>query len=65
MNKDRIEIYLGQDGDWWWRARTATGKIVCGSAEGYKRPTTAERMARKFGPADWPIVWKNKPRGRK
>lgn len=35
----RFDVFLGQDGDWWWRYTKRVGgvkNIMAGSTEGYK-----------------------------
>ncbi len=35
--RNRIEVYKGKDGDYWWRLRASNGKVRADSSEGYRR----------------------------
>ena len=42
------EVYRGKDAQWYWRLRSANGRIVATGAEGYTRKADAGRAAKKF-----------------
>lgn len=48
----RIFVYRDRKGEWRWRLKSANGKIVAESGEGYKRKLTpldvADRLADMF-----------------
>lgn len=55
--KGKVEIFQGQGGGWYWRARAANGKVVADGSEGYSNRSNARRAARKEAKArNWPTV---------
>jgi uncharacterized protein YegP (UPF0339 family) len=45
----QFEIFQSRStGDWWWRLRAKNGKVIAGSAEGYKRKSHAITMTEKI-----------------
>jgi hypothetical protein len=48
---DKVEVYQGLDGDWWWRrVDTTNGKIVSQSSEGYTNQSYAMEAAAAYNP---------------
>jgi uncharacterized protein YegP (UPF0339 family) len=43
----RLEIFQGENGQWYWRARGGNHEIVCQS-EGFTKRSSAIRAARGF-----------------
>ena len=49
MKTARFEIFQsGSTGDWWWRLRSKNGKVIAGSAEGYRRKSHAIKMVEQI-----------------
>lgn len=47
MAPDRkLDMFKGNDGDWWWRVTHRNGKIVAASSEGYRNRGDAVDNAR-------------------
>lgn len=51
-DKGKCEIYKGNDGKWWWRAKAANGKIVAASSQGYVNKSDCEANAKMQGYTD-------------
>ncbi len=47
---DRVEVYPDGGGLWRWRRRSANGRIVGESGEGYTRKDAGLRAARRVNP---------------
>ncbi len=48
-DKGKCEIYKGNDGKWWWRAKAANGNVVAGSTQGYVNKSDCVANAKMQG----------------
>lgn len=44
---DKVTVYTGSDGDYWWRRVAPNGQVTGGSEEGYKNLSYAIEVAQK------------------
>jgi uncharacterized protein YegP (UPF0339 family) len=51
-----VEVYRDSKGEWRWKAKSANGKVVADSAEGYRNRPWARKMAVDLYP-DAKVVW--------
>lgn len=47
--RDRVDVFRGKDGDWWWRRWTGSRKTA-GSLEGYRRKAYCIIQAKRHNP---------------
>ena len=50
ISRHRVEVYQGEDGDWWWRRFAANGEQVSRSEEGYTDSSYTRHRATMLNP---------------
>ncbi len=60
----RFEVYRGEDGQWYWRLRSANHQVVATGAEGYMRKSDAKRAIRKVQDDVSRSFWDRRVNGR-
>jgi len=50
MSRNRLEIYRGHDGKWWWRLRSPGNRIGDASHQGYARKWYCRWRAKRAYP---------------
>jgi uncharacterized protein YegP (UPF0339 family) len=48
MSALRVSVFMGADGEWYWRLRARNGRIVAVGGEGYTRRNDCLRAFKRF-----------------
>lgn len=49
-DRDLVEVFRDQSGEWRWHRKSANGEMISGSGEGYENYEHAKRMAEELNP---------------